>query len=915
MKKIKGLIKTLSIAVTLGFVAQSAAKNYIYTADERVVPIKGGFVQPDISMYRSPIESKVIDRTFFTNEATFMANEGFKTGMEGYNDMVKAGFPVAYKRAFQWVTAREMYFYARYLLDYIGGRSHSGVHMVHGPYWSMKADKYSAFNKLIRDRGERAFSNKDVLLGIELPTVYQRTGFPRVFDDIQPTYLQYKSVQPFFTGKLDNTDSFDDPMSGKKGGWGVPNTYLNNAAQRFDHDKMDTTFDLGAMGQFVKRRSQWLDRFFQAGHKGTTHVSRNKEVSLLGNDAEEGMRGWGLTTSALNEILQVKASMFTDGENLLGLNTETYNPDNGFKYLPHEIKPNLLWVGDIPERVWSMEIQDPTSQLWDQASWVWASAGYAVAANRRTSFFTDNPPVDGGLIEKRTGKVAESLGNAIFRNIVAMHLDNGILVSEWHPEKGKGSHIELKDMAMALVSINDMAESWKNIGRHADLQTLAKGIVMKNADFLVNVQAANGSFSSAYSSSGAPSGTSGLASSQWEAIRGLIAGYYSSRNTDYLAAARKAYNYASKNYWVAEQGVYRSELSNDTVTVTPYNVGITMAALRELMFTTPTYLLEDQIEHMTRWWTQTVNQSGLLLSEHQATGEVYTGYGTGDDDADGIPYVSKAHGKYGAAPVVAAEVKINVGGTSNSAFNAIDADSHQANRLASVAMNFSLNDHPTQASPQLMPLQDEVVSGLVERKDMQRTDGTHIPLAASKPIQVGQGTKRNLTGKQIFEANCMLCHGQNGEGIDGKPLENFMNFPAVAMEAFVFSGNHTASMPPFGVGNGDKVGGTLTKDEIKRIVSYVQGDEFKANYTRSQNGEVLSNHKAKDIWFYLSRENIKHKGKKAIDATVARKYISQMMNPASIKAEPTENIHRDTPDAELTLAPLAPSEDGQVGGQ
>ena len=901
MKNFKGFSVALSIALGLGLVSEGLTKNYIYTADNRTVPIKGGFVQPDLSLYRSSIESKVVDRTFYTNEATFMANEGYKTGMEGYNDMVKAGFPVAYKRSFQWATAREMYFYARYLLDYIGGRSHSGVHMVHGPYWSMKADKYSDFNKLVRDRGERNFSNKDVLLGIELPLVYQRTGFPRVFDDIQPTYLQYKSVQPFFTGKLDNTDSFDDPMSGKKGGWGVPNTYLNNASHKFDHDKMDTTLNLGAMGQFVKRRSQWLDRFFQAQHTGTTHVSKNKEVSLLGNDAEEGLRGWGLTTSAINAMLQVKASMFTDGEKLLGLNTDTYNPEEGFKYLPHEVAPNLLWVGDIPERVWSMDLKDSSSQLWDQASWIWATAAYAVAAERRSSFFSDNPPVDGGLIEKRTGKMAESLGNAVFKNIVSMHTDNGILVSEWQPESGKGSSISLKDMAMALVAINDVAGSWKNIGRHSDVQTQAASILRKNGDFLLAAQGNDGSFNSAYSTQGVAVGKNGVASSQWEAIRSLIAVYYSTRDANYLAGARKAYNYATQQYWVAKDGVYRSELGNDTVTVTPYNVGVTMGALREIMFTTPTYLLEGQIEHMTRWWTQTVNQSGLLLSEHQSTGEVFTGYGTGDDDADGIPYVSKAHGKYGAAPVVAAEVKINVGGASNKAFYDIDADAHQPNKFATVAMNFSLEQHPTQASPQQLSIFDKEVDGLVKRNDMQRTDGTYIPLAASKPILVGQGTVQNLSGKKIFEANCMLCHGQNGEGIDGKPLKRFMNFPAVAMESFVFAGNHNASMPPFGVGNGDAVGGTLTKDEIKRVVSYVQSDEFKSNYSKAQSGEVLPDHHARDIWFYLSRENIKNKGKKVIDATTAKTYISQMEDPATIKALPSENIQRLMPDADLML--------------
>lgn len=903
MKKSLHTINALAFSVSLftitaGISSISLAKNYIYTPDERVVSIKGGFMQPDLSLYRSPIESKIIDRTFYTNEATFMANEGFKTGMEGYNDMVKAGFPVAYKRAFQWVTAREMYFYARYLLDYIGGRSHSGIHMVHGPYWSMKADQHSQFNRISRDRGERNFSNKDVLLGIHLPLVYQRTGFPRVFDDIQPTYLQYRSVQPYFSGKLDNTDSFVDAMSGKKGGWGVPNTYFNDVPQRFDHDKMDTTFDLGAMGQFVKRRSQWLDRFYQANHEGDTHVSGGVSVPLLGNDAEEGMRGWGLTMSALNEILQVKASMFTDGKKLMGLNTDTYKPEKGLRYLPHQITPNLIWVGDIPERVWSMDIKDPSSQLWDQASWVWATSGYAVAADRRTNFFTHNPPVDGGLVEKRTGLVAESLGNAIFKNIMAMHLDGDILVSEWHPKKGQGSDVLLKDMAMAMTAIHDMSEAWQGVGRHSELVPKAKKILRDNANFLLKVQRPNGSFSSAYSTKGVAKGELGLATSQWEAIRALIAAYYSEKNDNYLVAARKAYQHMNREYWVVKDGVYRSEIGNDTLTVTPYAVGITMAALRELMFTTPTYLLEEQIEQMTRWWVQTVNQSGLLLSEHQSTGEVFTGYGTGDDDADGIPFVSKGHGKYGVAPVVAAEVKINLGGKGNKAFYNIKGDIHDTDH---VKTNFNIKEHPSLMKPVNLALRNPSSAALVERNVMTRIDGTRIPLAPTKPIKVGLGTLKNLTGKQIFEANCMLCHGENGEGIDGKPLKTFMNLPAVAMEAFVRGGNPSASMPAFGVGNNDAGGGTLTNDEIARVVAYVQSDKFKRNYARAEKGEVLANSKPKDIWFYLSRENLKNKGQVVLGKSAANKYIKQMENPAEVKAKNFENIRRTHPDAEVEI--------------
>jgi hypothetical protein len=285
---------------------------------------------------------------------------------------------------------------------------------------------------------------------------------------------------------------------------------------------------MGALGQFVKRRAQWADRFYQANHQGTSHASAGKEVSLVGNDAEEGLRGWGLAVSAFNEMLQVKASMFTDGENLIGLNTETYDPSKGFKYLPHKVEPNLVWIGDIPERVWSLDIKDESSQLWDQASWIWATSAYAVMVDRRTNLFTDNAPVDGGLLEKKMGKVAESLGNAVFKNIVAMHLnDNGLLTSQWHPESGKGTEVSLKDMTMAMVALRDLEESWDGIGRYKEVATQARTIIKNNADFIVKVQNADGRFNSSYKPTGTASGEANVATATWEAVRALIAAYHS----------------------------------------------------------------------------------------------------------------------------------------------------------------------------------------------------------------------------------------------------------------------------------------------------------------------------------------------------------------------------------------------------
>ncbi len=904
MNRYQSMIGVIALAISSALLlhaGDAAAKNLLYTADQRIVHIKSGALQPDLSQYRSPLDSKVVDRRLYMNDATYMANEGFKVGMEGFDDMVKAGMPVAYKRGFQWITTKETYFYARYLLDFVGARGHAGVHMIHAPYWTMQALRHSAYNRLQRDRGEREFSNKDVMLGLYLPLVYQRVGFPRVFDDLQLSYLQYKSVDPHFTDTLDFTDSFDDPMSGKKGGWGQPNVFLNNYAQRFDHDKMDTTFDLGAIGQFVKRRMQWSDYFFHSDHQDESPVSVGTPVTMLGNDAEEGIRGWGLTMGATNAILEVKASMFSDGKQLMGINPVKYDPAQGLRYIPHEIMPKILWVGDIPERILATELKDSSSQLWDQASWIWGTTSYATTVNRRPTVFTDNPPVDGGFVEKSIGLVAESLANVVFRNIEAMHTHGGLLVSEWTPANHTGNAISMRDMAMTIAVLHDMEQSWDLLGRYADVAGRARDLIDRNAEFLLKVQGADGSFHAGYSvPDGRPIGANDQSAANWGGIRALLAAYFTTENERYLQAARKTFNLLNQQYWVEEQGVYRSTLGDDTVVIDPYAIGIALGAMREMMFVTPTHRVDAQMERFARWWVQTVDQSGAMQSETDRTGEIYTSFISGDDDGDGVPSTSQAHGRNGIAPLIAGKVVINVGGGQNATYAALKGELHNANRFTAVRTNYKPQSRDEQLAI-LVPLEYPDEPGLVEREPMERADGTIIPLPVSKPVTMSLGTLLDLSGRQIFEANCAGCHGQFGEGIDGLPLQQDIDRTHDAMFKIVNTGRFEKFMPPWGTGNGDGFSGVLSKEEIDKVVDYVQSDDFRTNNRMLEEGAVPPGSEPRDVWFYLSRENVKAHGKKIATGADAKRYFDLHPDPAKIEAPSWENIQRVKPDAELTI--------------
>ncbi len=870
---------TIASVFTLFALTSATAKVLMYTPDGRVLELKGGTAQPDLSRFRSPLESKILDRRFYTNEAGYLANEGYSSSQTGFNDMVKAGVPLVYKPEFHWVTHQEMYWHARYLLQWMGAASRLGVSMVHGPYWTLKARDFSRKNKFGRDRGERILSNKDIFMGVYLPLYYTRVGLPRVFDSAFPTYLQYASGDPRFVGPVIVDDDFDDPQSDKKGGWGVPRYFLDWSNLRWDHDRMDTSFDMGGIAQLLKRRAQWTGYMFHSTHVEQSPTDPDaEEITLLGNDAEEGFRGIALATMAVNTMLEVKACLFADesGRKLGGLNPYKYDPKKGLRYIPHRIDPNILWVGDLPERLWSVEIGDNSSQLWDQASWIWATTEFShfvLWYNDRV--FTDNPPADGGILEKKVLLLSRGLANVVVTNLMAMHRRNGRLVSEWTPEGGPGRVLAMKDAAMTMVALKEYDDRHEFLDEDEELREEAVEMLIALADFLLEVQAADGSFFKEYDViSGAGVGGNELSAPNWAGTRALIAAWQKTEDEKYVAAARKTFNLLNREYWVEQHGLYRTRLGDDTVILTPYDVAIALSAMREMIFATPLHLVEPQLDHLTRWWVQTMDSSGMQQVEDNRTGELHYGTTGMDEDADGIPFLSGGYGKHGTAPLAAGKVAVNIGGAGNASFARLKGDRHNPQKYARVKYAYTPQSEQEQLAivlPVEIPRE-----GLIERPPMQKYNGTIIPLPASKPIERGLGIKLGMSGKEIFEMNCTLCHGFSGEGITGLSFErDAFKFSHDEMFKVPMEGRHEKLMPPWGEGNKDEFGGPLTEKEIHLIVDYVQSDEFKKKFKAHKKGKVVAGTPPKDPFEFLSRQYATGESESATAEDIRRIAASQ----------------------------------------
>ena len=137
----------------------------------------------------------------------------------------------------------------------------------------------------------------------------------------------------------------------------------------------------------------------------------------------------------------------------------------------------------------------------------------------------------------------------------------------------------------------------------------------------------------------------------------------------------------------------------------------------------------------------------------------------GDDN--GIPCVSHGHGKNGIALLIAAEAAIDLSKNSHAiAFDAIKGGTHNPHHFTKVRRNYQ----PAENSELILSLHNLNARNHINRNPMLRSDGTTISLPDALPLIQGSGTQLNLSGQQIYEANCSICHGQHGEGVDGKAL-------------------------------------------------------------------------------------------------------------------------------------------------
>lgn len=751
MKLRKGVYTIGIFVAAITWAGNSPAFDHVTWKDGRRVRVVQTNQQVDLSQLRSGVSGKATDRRFTTNAAMYLANEIYLSGTEFFLRASEAKLPLAHDIEFSYITNVEAYWYSRYNLMSATARGRVGIGVIHGPYLDLRAREATRLNVFGRQRGELSVSNKDVMLTGVIASYLGRSGMPSKYENAVPLMLEFKSADPHFTTPIDT----------QAGPTGRPRYLTDYKTMSWSHGRMDKTINLGGVGQALLKKVLWAKFFLRRNHMDDDFPG---EV-FLGNNAEDGLRGSMLTLETVSTMLMTKAALFAEpnSKKLSGIDPSSYRPESGLKYLPHEIRPTLIYMGDMPVRHYDFKLLDASSQLWDQASWLWATAEFFDYANPRHSenwnqVFGYQTPYDGSVMEQKYALLAQSLAATVFDNLNAMHTVDGVLISAWHPKTGPGKTVSVADLSLAMVALAKYAEVM-DLDEKRRMGALK--VMRKQADFLLRVARPDGSYAQQYNvANGTPVGLRDM-TSQAFAIRALVAAHRASGDAAYLEAARKTNAIWNAEFWDEKAWLYRNTRDDDRVVYTPIDVGAALAALREMLLIDKDPKL---LVRFKRFFVQSVDVSGMMQAEDIYTGENIDEVRAGnfDSDGDGIPFMGSGDGRYGIDSVFASSVEFDL------------SKAHKQ--------------------------KDEVTAITAQVR---------------------------MSGEQIYDRNCAICHGDAGVGNEGPKL---IDNPFVQLTGrqsvmnTVGLGRVSVGMPAWS--------NILSEGEIVRVVDYVQGlgeDEAQAS--------------------------------------------------------------------------------------
>lgn len=588
------------------------------------------------------------DSNYNTAYQMWLANELFESGEPfaealGYDlDLLDPMVPNE-PDSVSYTTGIEGYEYSRYLLNTLNGRSGMGLHIMWSPIIAMNAAMQpESFDGQFTGGMVNGIKEDDMLMMMV-------AGFGMHANQMPP-----QNAFPQFADFISGDNNLPQAV--------LPNFQMDWASTRWDRSKMEKVLNLAAMGQSLWKQYFWaadmLGAFHDENDEGidadgtispdsldSPNFDPNNNVFYGGNNVD-GFIGQVLTAVSINKTNFIINNLAYDGNSLGAINLATYNPANGIQYFPNKVALTEEMIMDgLPPKLATLEVIDSKSQLFDQLSYLLGTANYMnmmnPADNSDASHYAYHEVFDGSPFPadmSTTGTpgpfdLMKGTSKVLFQNIMAMHFNSnaGTFVDESSLDgSGKpvlGDEISAENAAYIIVSLSKFSEEFSG----TPLQTMADNAIKAQADFIINnfIDANGGYFNSFIIGTGANTDAKSFDANA-SIIRGLYSAYNHTNDENYLNAANTAYNFMINNFYSPADHAFITTLGDNNAIYTPKNLALFAGATREAK------LVGEQTDAeliFTR--VSKVVYNGMLLSEHEATGE------TGDDsDGDGIPYVA-----------------------------------------------------------------------------------------------------------------------------------------------------------------------------------------------------------------------------------------------------------------------------------
>jgi hypothetical protein len=536
----------------------------------------------------------------------------------------------------------ENYEYSRYLLQALGAQSGLGLHIMWSPMVEqMAAMEPPGFDGTYTGGMTNGFNQDDELM--------KMVGHFSMLSNQMAPANPFPQFADFESGNMYLPQTVAD------------NFQMDFSSTRWDREKMNKTLNLAAMGQSLLKQYLWAQDMLGAFHDSQDNTIEADGIITpdsanspnfdpfndvyYGGNYLDGFMGQVLTAQSVNKTMFLLTQLAYDGNSLGMVDPVTYDPANGIQYFPHSITITESSMGDmLPPMLDTLIVTDASSHLFDQLSFLWATASFNNMMNPMLNdpqHLAYHSVFDGDYFPapmSETGMMGPfdmmmGASKVIFLNTLAMHYNEntGTFVDisglDGSGQVVQENTISAESAGYLLVVLAKFIEEFSS----TPLEPMAINALNAQTDFIIeNMKDPLGGYNNSYTIGIGGSTAPQTLSAQAAIIRGLYAAYVSTNNTVLLQEANDAYNYMINAFYVPYLMVFRTEENNNSALYTPFNLAILSGAMREAA------LIGNQADAAAIYtWVFKTVYNEMILSEAEESGE------TGNDsDGDGIPYIA-----------------------------------------------------------------------------------------------------------------------------------------------------------------------------------------------------------------------------------------------------------------------------------